>query len=103
LTPPPTGRPRGGSVTKKYKKTPCPPCPKEALRRETFVLSKFFMEGVQTESIHDCFYTAVKLYYQKTREGQYNSSCVLVKILNLFHFLVKNTEIFRRKKPFSSR
>jgi hypothetical protein len=34
---------------------------------------------VQTESVHVCFYTAVKFYYQKTRRGQYNGDYVLEK------------------------
>jgi hypothetical protein len=33
----------------KIKKTPCPPCLGEALKRESFVLSKIFMVWVRTE------------------------------------------------------
>ena len=59
------------------------------------------MEGVQTESIHDCFYTAVKLYYQKTRGGQYNSSCVQEKkTLICLISLLKILKYSEGKNPF---
>ena len=38
----PDGPPRGGSIT--IQKLPCPPCLAEALRRESIVKSKIFMD-----------------------------------------------------------
>jgi len=42
MPPPPTEHPRGGSIT--IQKLPCPPCLAEALRRESIVKSKIFMD-----------------------------------------------------------
>ena len=59
MPPPPMGCPRGGSVTKNSKKTPCPPSLRETLRRGSFVERTIFMNRMWTKSIHVCFSRAV--------------------------------------------
>jgi len=51
--------PRGGSVTKKIKITPCPPCLSKVFKRGTFGYITIFMVWVRSESIQICFSRAI--------------------------------------------
>jgi hypothetical protein len=44
----------------------------------------------------------VKLYYWREPGGLGKSNYVLVKILNLFHFMGKSTDIFGEKNRFQA-
>ena len=55
MPPPPTGRPRGGSISK-FKTTSCPPCLGEALRRESYRIGDDFHGSGVNVQVHTRFY-----------------------------------------------